>query len=458
MNILEKVFKLKENGTDVKTEVVAGITIFLTLAYILAVNPNILSDPSSGMDKGAVFTATALASAIATIIMGLWANYPIALSAGMGLNAYFALSVCGGELAGIEDPWKIALAAVLVEGIVFLIMSLFRFRETMVNAIPANVKYGITAGIGLFIALIGLIGAGIVVKHDTTLVTLGDFGEPGFALCIAGVFIIAILNHYKVKGAILIGILGAWILGMLAELAGWYVVDVEAGVYSLIPSMSFSDIKPPSLSPTFLKFNFGWARDNIVNFIVIIFSFMFVDMFDTVGTVIGVADQAKLLDKDGKLPKVGRVLTTDAIGTCAGACLGTSTITSMVESGAGVAQGGKTGLTAITTGLLFIVALFFSPIFLTIPAFATASALIYVGFQMASSITKMKFDGDMADAIGGYLAFLMMPLTYSIANGIMFGILSWIIIKLFTGKVKEIHPIIMVVGALFVIRIVTLVV
>lgn len=456
MNALDKIFKLKENGTDVKTEVVAGVTIFLTLAYILAVNPNILSE--SGMDKGAVFTATAIASAIATIIMAFWANYPIALSAGMGLNAYFAYSVCGGELKGIEDPWKIALTAVLVEGIVFLVLSFFKFRETMVNAIPANVKYGITAGIGLFIALIGLIGAGIVVDDSETLVKLGDFGDPGFALCIIGVLIITILSHYKVKGAILIGILVAWILGIFAQLAGWYVVDVEHGVYSLIPSMSLSDIAPPSVSSTAFKFNFGWVKDNIVNFCVIVFSFMFVDMFDTVGTVIGVADQAKLLDEEGKLPKVGRVLTTDAIGTCAGACLGTSTVTSMVESGAGVAQGGKTGLTAITTGFLFIVALFFSPIFLTIPSFATATALIYVGFQMASSITKMKFDEDMADAIGGYLAFLMMPLTYSIANGIMFGILSWIIIKIFTGKAKEIHPIIYVVGALFVIRIVTLVV
>ena len=456
MNALDRIFKLKENGTDVKTEIVSGITIFLTLAYILAVNPSILS--ASGMDKGAVFTATAVASAIATILMAFWANYPIALSAGMGLNAYFAQTVCLGELAEVEDPWKIALAAVLVEGIVFLILSFFKFRETMVNAIPANVKYGITAGIGLFIALIGLKGAGIVVNDDNTLVALGDFGSPQFALCVIGVLVIAILSHYKVKGSILIGILVAWLLGIVAELVGWYVVDEAAGVYSLIPSMSLSDIKPPSVSPTALKFNFGWIKDNIINFCVIVFSFMFVDMFDTVGTVIGVADQAKLLDKDGKLPKVGRVLTTDAIGTCAGACLGTSTITSMVESGAGVAQGGKTGLTALTTGFLFIVALFFSPIFLTIPSFATATALIYVGFQMASSITKMKFDGDMADAIGGYLAFLMMPLTYSIANGIMFGILSWIIIKVFTGKIKEVHPIIMVVGLLFVVRIITLVV
>ena len=272
MNALDRVFKLKEHGTDVKTEIVSGVTIFLTLAYILAVNPSILS--ASGMDKGAVFTATAVASAIATILMAFWANYPIALSAGMGLNAYFAYTVCLGELAGMEDPWKIALAAVLVEGIAFLILSLFKFRETMVNAIPANVKYGITAGIGLFIALIGLIGAGIVVNDDSTLVALGDFGSPQFALCIIGVLVIAILSHYKVKGSILIGILVAWLLGIVAELVGWYVVDEAAGVYSLIPSMSLSDIKPPSVSPTALKFDFGWVKDNIVNFCVIVFSFI----------------------------------------------------------------------------------------------------------------------------------------------------------------------------------------
>ncbi len=456
MNMLDKIFKLKENNTTVKTELVAGFTTFLTIAYILAVNPATLA--VSGMDKGAVFTATALASAIATFLMGFWANYPVVLSAGMGLNAYFAYTICGAELAGVEDPWKIALAAVFVEGIIFLILSFFKFRETMVNAIPQNLKYGITAGIGLFVAFIGLKSAGVVVNNDSTLVELGDFGNPAFALCMVGVLVIAILNHYKVKGAVLIGIMAAWVLGIGAELIGWYKVDEAAGVFSLIPSMSASDILPPSLEPTFLQFDFSWAKDNLVNFAVIVFSFIFVDMFDTVGTVIGVADQAKLLDKEGNLPKVGRVLTTDAIGTTTGACLGTSTITSVVESGAGVAQGGKTGLTAVTAAAMFVLALFLSPIFLTIPGFATASGLVFVGFQMASSITKMRFDGDMAEAVGGYLAFLMMPLTYSIANGIMFGILSWIIIKIFTRRAKDIHPVIMIVGLLFVVRIITLVV
>ncbi|HEY9575493.1 MAG TPA: NCS2 family permease [Lachnospiraceae bacterium] len=452
---MEKLFKLKEHNTTVRTEIIAGITTFLTMAYILAVNPNVLSN--SGMDGGAVFTATAIASAFATFLMAFLANYPIALSAGMGLNAYFAFSVCLGDLQGINDPWKIALAAVLVEGFVFILLSFFKFREAIVNSIPMNLKYGITAGIGLFIAFIGLQGAGIAVKNDSTLVSLGSFSSPGVALCLIGIVAIAIMSHYRIKGAILWGILLTWILGIIAELSGWYVVDVEAGVYSLIPSFSVKGFVPPSISSTFFSFDFSWVASHITEFLVIVFSFLFVDMFDTVGTVIGVADKANLLDKDGNLPKAGRVLLADAIGTCVGACLGTSTITSFVESTSGVAEGGRTGLTALTTGILFIVALFLSPLFLAIPAFATASALIYVGFQMASSIVKMNFDGDMADALSGYLAMLMMPLTYSIANGIMFGMLSWVIIKLGTGKAKQIHPIMYIISLLFIIRIVTLI-
>lgn len=450
---MEKLFHLKEHNTTVKTEILAGITTFLTMAYILAVNPTMLS--ASGMDNGAVFTATALASAIATFIMAFWANYPIALSAGMGLNAYFAFTVCLGDLNGVENPWMVALAAVFVEGIIFIILSLFKFRESIVNAIPTNLKLGITAGIGLFIAFIGLQGAGIAANDDSTLVALGSFAKPSVTLCILGVILIAIMNHYHVKGAILWGILATWVLGILAELAGWYVVDVENGVYSLIPSLSASSFLPPSVGPTFFKFNFSWIGDNLFSFITIVFSFLFVDMFDTIGTVIGVADQAKLLDKDGKLPRVGRVLMADAIGTAVGAVLGTSTITSFVESSSGVAEGGKTGLTALTTGVLFVAALFLSPIFLAIPSFATAPALIIVGMNMASAITKMQFHEDMADSIGGYLAFLMMPLTYSIANGIMFGILSWIIIRICTKKIRTIHPIMWVVALLFLGRIFT---
>lgn len=453
---MEKLFKLKEHNTTVKTEVMAGITTFLTMAYILAVNPNMLS--ASGMDSGAVFTATALASALATFIMAFWANYPIALSAGMGLNAYFAYTVCLGQLQGIDDPWKIALAAVLVEGIIFIILSFFKLRETIVNAIPENLKYGITSGIGLFIAFVGLKGAGVVVSDDSTLVALGNFGRPEVALCLIGILVIAVMNHYNVKGSILWGILITWVLGIIAQLTGWYVVDPDAGAASLIPSLSASSFIPPSISSTFCKFNFAWIGSHVSEFVVIVFSFLFVDMFDTIGTVIGVAEKADLLDEDGNLPRVGRVLMADAIGTVAGSMLGTSTVTSFVESSSGVAEGGKTGLTAMTTGILFLVALFLSPIFLAIPSFATAPALVIVGFFMASSIKKMEFDGDLADAVGGYLAFLMMPLTYSIANGIMFGVLAWFIIKVCTGQLKKIHPVMYIVCALFIIRVITIII
>ena len=453
---MEKLFKLKEHNTTVKTEVMAGITTFLTMAYILAVNPNMLS--ASGMDNGAVFTATALASALATFIMAFWANYPIALSAGMGLNAYFAYTVCLGQLQGIDDPWKIALAAVLVEGIIFIILSFFKLRETIVNAIPENLKYGITSGIGLFIAFVGLKGAGVVVSDDSTLVALGNFGRPEVALCLIGILVIAVMNHYNVKGSILWGILITWVLGIIAQLTGWYVVDPDAGAASLIPSLSASSFIPPSISSTFCKFDFAWIGSPVSEFVVIVFSFLFVDMFDTIGTVIGVAEKADLLDEDGNLPRVGRVLMADAIGTVAGSMLGTSTVTSFVESSSGVAEGGKTGLTAMTTGILFLVALFLSPIFLAIPSFATAPALVIVGFFMASSIKKMEFDGDLADAVGGYLAFLMMPLTYSIANGIMFGVLAWFIIKVCTGQLKKIHPVMYIVCALFIIRVITIII
>ena len=453
---MEKLFKLKEHNTTVKTEVMAGITTFLTMAYILAVNPNMLS--ASGMDNGAVFTATALASALATFIMAFWANYPIALSAGMGLNAYFAYTVCLGQLQGIDDPWKIALAAVLVEGIIFIILSFFKLRETIVNAIPENLKYGITSGIGLFIAFVGLKGAGVVVSDDSTLVALGNFGRPEVALCLIGILVIAVMNHYNVKGSILWGILITWVLGIIAQLTGWYVVDPDAGATSLIPSLSASSFIPPSISSTFCKFDFAWIGSHLSEFVVIVFSFLFVDMFDTIGTVIGVAEKADLLDEDGNLPRVGRVLMADAIGTVAGSMLGTSTVTSFVESSSGVAEGGKTGLTAMTTGILFLVALFLSPIFLAIPSFATAPALVIVGFFMASSIKKMEFDGDLADAVGGYLAFLMMPLTYSIANGIMFGVLAWFIIKVCTGQLKKIHPVMYIVCALFIIRVITIII
>lgn len=451
---MDKIFKLKENKTTVKTEIIAGVTTFLAMAYILAVNPGMLA--AAGMDKAAVFTATALSACVASLVMGFGANYPIALASGMGLNAYFAYSVCGPlAAAGVADPWKVALTAVLVEGIIFIILSAFKFREALVNSIPKNLKLGITAGIGLFITLVGLKGAGVVKASESTLVDMGSFARPEFVLACVGILIIAVMMHFKVKGAILWGILITWVLGIGAELIGWYVVDPDNEVYSLIPNFTGNSFIPAA--PTVAQFDFGYIAKNVLNFAVIVFSFLFVDLFDTVGTLVGVASKADLLDKDGKLPRAGRALMADAVGTVAGACLGTSTVTSYVESSAGVAEGGKTGLTAVVTGLLFIVALFFSPIFLAIPSFATTPALVIVGMMMMSSVKKMEFDGDIADTLSGFLAIAMMPFTYSIANGIMFGMLTWVILKMVAGKFKEIHPVMYVSAALFILRIITLI-
>ncbi len=452
---MEKLFKLKANGTNVKTEIIAGITTFLSMVYILAVNPPMLA--KAGMDAGAVFTATAVSAAIACVVMAVFANYPIALASGMGLNAYFTYSVCIPMAeAGIQNPWQIALTAVLVEGIVFIILSIFKFRETLVNKVPANLKYGISAGIGLFIVIVGLKGAGIVIGSDSTLVDLGNVASPQFVLAMVGFLIVAVLHHYKVPGYILIGILVTWILGMGAQLIGWYQVDTANEVYSLFPSISLEKLIPAA--PSLFKFDFSYVANHIMEFVIIVFSFLFVDLFDTVGTVIGVADKGGLLDENGNLPRVGAALMADAVGTVVGACLGTSTVTSYVESSAGVAQGGRTGLTALTTGVLFLVALVLSPIFLAIPSFATTPALMFVGLLMLSSVKKMTFDGDIADVVSGFVAVIMMPFTYSIANGIMFGILSWVILKICTGKIKEIHPVMWVSSALFVLRIITLVI
>lgn len=455
---MEKFFKLKENGTTVRTEVMAGITTFLAMAYILAVNPSMLG--AAGMNSQGVFMATGLAAAIATAIMALLANYPIALASGMGLNAYFAYTICLGELSDNPNAWQIALTAILVEGVVFIILSAFKFRETLVNTIPANLKHGITAGIGLFITFIGLQNAGIAAADSATKVALGDIASAPVALALIGVLIIGALLYFNIKGAILWGIIGTWILGIIAELAGWYVPNIEAGVFSVIPNItSGADFLPNfnALADTAFKFDFSYVAENFMGFLVIVFAFLFVDLFDTVGTLIGVASKGNMLDKDGKLPRVGRALMADAVGTVAGACLGTSTVTSYVESSAGVAQGGRTGLTSITTAVLFLLSLFLWPIFGAIPGFATAPALIIVGLFMMSSVLRMKFEGDMADVLGGFVAVIMMPFTYSIANGIMFGILTWVILKLIRGKFKEIHPVMYVVGGLFILRIITLV-
>jgi len=451
---MEKLFKLKEHGTDPRTEVIAGFTTFLSMVYILAVNPNILSE--AGMDRAGIFTATAVSAAFATLCMAFFANYPVALASGMGLNAYFAYSVCIPMAeAGIKNPWTIALAAVLVEGIAFILLSLTNFREKLVNDIPESLKYGITAGIGLFITIIGLKGAGITVASSSTLVDLGPVNKPQFILALVGLIMIAVLHHFKVKGDILIGILGTWILGMIAQAAGWYVVNPEAGAFSLYPSFAGSNFIPKA--PELFSFDFAWIGHHIISFATIVFSFLFVDIFDTVGTLIGVASKGDLLDENGKLPNAKGALLADAVGTVAGACLGTSTVTSYVESSAGVAAGGRTGMTAVTTAILFIVALFFSPIFLAIPSFATTPALVWVGLLMMSTVKKMSFDGDIADVLGGFLAIIMMPFTYSIANGIMFGMLAWVILKVLTGNAKKVPVVMWISAVLFAFRFYTLV-
>ncbi|MCD7856188.1 MAG: NCS2 family permease [Clostridiales bacterium] len=438
---MEKLFKLKEHGTDVKTEILAGITTFLAMAYILAVNPTYLA--AAGMDQASVFTATALSAAIATLCMAFIANYPVALASGMGLNAFFAFTVC----LGMGYSYKVALTAIFVEGIIFIILSFFRFREALVNKIPANLKFGISAGIGLFITIVALEGSGVVVLNESTIVALGDFSSAAFVLSMVGLMIIAVLQHYKVPGSILLGIIITWILGIFAQLIGWYV---PAEGTSLIPSLSSIGIA----APTFFAFDFNFVTQNFAAFAVIVFTFLFTDIFDTVGTLIGVARKADLLDENGELPNAKGALLSDAIGTVVGACLGTSTVTSYVESTVGVAAGGKTGLTALTTAVLFIVALIFAPIFLAIPTFATTPAVVYVGLLMLSAVKKVDFESDMADAVSAFLAIVIMPLTYSISNGIMFGIISWVVIKIFTGKIKEINPIMWISVALFILYII----
>lgn len=438
----ERTFKLKEHNTNVRTEIMAGITTFMTMAYILVVNPNILS--SAGMDRGAVFTATALSAAIATIAMAFLANYPVALASGMGLNAFFAI-------VASQYSWEIALVAILIEGIIFILLSFFRFREAIVNGMPENLKYAITVGIGLFIALIGLQNAGIVVPNEGTMIGLGDLTDITVILSLIGLIAIVYMTHKGVKGALLWGILGTYILGIICQLTGLYTVDPDAGRFDLIPSLQLISL-PPSVAPTFFKFDFAGAFKLGFEFFVIMFSFLFVDIFDTVGTLIGVASKGNLLDEDGKLPRAKEALLADAIGTVAGAFLGTSTVTSYVESASGVAEGGRTGLTALTTGVLFVVALIFAPIFTAIPSFATAPALVVVGLFMVTAITKIDFN-DFTEGLPAFLAIIMMPFTSSIAEGIVFGILSWVILKVLSGNAKKVQPLMYVLAVLFIFKI-----
>lgn len=449
--MFERVFKLSDHNTNVKTEVMAGITTFMTMAYILAVNPSILG--STGMDTTAVLLATALASFIGTACMGLMANLPFALSAGMGLNAFMAYTV----VAGYGYSWQIALLAVFIEGLIFIVLSLTSVREAIFNAIPLTLKKGVSVGIGLFIAFIGLQNAGLSVD-SSTLVTITSFTEnfhtSGICalLALVGLFITAVLYIHRVKGAILFGILLTWIIGMLCQVTGLYVPDVEAGFYTLFPTFGMTDFS--KLSLTFGQcFNVDFSAVGIINFIVVIFSFLFVDIFDTLGTLIGVATKAKMLDKDGRLPGIKPALLADAVATSAGAVLGTSTTTTFVESASGVAVGGRTGLTAMVTAVLFLISTLFAPIFTAIPSFATAPALIMVGFLMVGTVTEIRFDEDnLTEAIPAYLAIISMPLFYSISEGISMGIISYVLLNLAAGKGKKVTPLMYVLAVLFILK------
>lgn len=447
--VLDRVFRLKERNTSVRTEVVAGLTTFVTMAYILAVNPMILGD--AGMDKGAVFTATCLASLIATVCMAFLSNYPFALSAGMGLNAYFAYTV----VLKMGYSWQMALAAVFVEGVIFILLSLTRVREAVFNAIPMSLKHAVSAGIGLFIAFIGMQNCKLVVD-GSTLVEMysfadnrADFSTVGITVVLAmvGVLITGILVVRKVKGNILWGILATWALGILCQLTGLYDPSVLG---SVLPNFS-GGIAVPSLMPTLGQMDFSALLTP--DFAVVVFALLFVDVFDTMGGLIGIASKADMLDEKGRLPRLRGALLSDAIGTTAGAVLGTSTVTTFAESAAGVAEGGRTGLTALVTGGLFGVALFLSPLFLAVPSFATAPALIVVGFMMTASILKVDFD-DLADAIPAFLCFLAIPFLYSISEGIALGVISYVVIHAVTGREnrRRISPAMYVLAVLFVLK------
>jgi len=452
--MLEKIFKLKENKTDVKTELLAGITTFMTMAYILAVNPNMLG--ASGMDSNAVLAATALASFLGCMLMAFLSNYPFALAPGMGLNAYFTFSVC----IGMQVDWRVALAAVFVEGLIFIVLSLTNVREAIFNAIPLTLKYAVSGGIGLFIAFIGLQGAKLCVAEASTLVTYQHFDENfhsvgiGAILALIGIVLTAILLIKRVKGAILFGIIGTYILGIICQIIGLYVPDAELGMYSLYPDFSNWFVLS-SLPKTFGQlFRADFTSVRVVDFIVVIFAFLFVDIFDTLGTLMGVASKADMLDKDGKLPRIRGALLADAIATSAGAILGTSTTTTYVESSSGVSEGGRTGLTSAVTGILFLISgIFLAPLFMAIPSFATAPALIVVGCMMISSVLKINFD-DYSEGIPAFLAIAAMPLMYSISEGIAIGFISYVLINLLTGKAKEkkINPLMYILAVLFICK------
>lgn len=426
----EKLFHLKENHTDVRTEIMAGVTSFMTMAYILAVNPDILS--AAGMDQGAVFTATALAAFFGTLCMALFANYPFALAPGMGLNAYFSYTV----VLGMGYSWQTALAAVLTEGILFIVLSVFRIREALFNAIPLSLKKAVSVGIGLFITFIGLQNAAF---HDAGITVL---------LAIVGVLITGILTVRHVKGNILWGILSTWGLGILCQLSGLYVPNPSLGFYSLLPDFS-GGIYVPDLSPVFARFSFRGVP--VLEFVIIVSAFLFVDIFDTIGTLIGAASQADMLDENGKLPGIRGALMADAVATTAGAVLGTSTVTTFVESASGVAEGGRTGLTSLTTAILFLLSLFLSPVFLAIPSFATAPALIIVGFYMMGSVSDVNFK-DPAQGIPAFLCIMAMPFFNSISEGISIGVISYTVLNTASGRGRKISPVMYALTVLFLLK------
>ena len=452
--MLEKIFKLRENNTTVRTELIAGLTTFMTMVYILALNPTILS--ASGMDAGSVLTATAVASAIACFCMAAFSNKPFALSAGLGLNAYFAYTICGT----MGYSWQAALTAVLIEGIIFIILSLTNIREAIFNAIPGPLKVAVSVGIGMFITFIGLQNAHVIVNNDSTLVGLfsfksaladGTFSSEGITilLMLIGTILIFYLLKKNVKGYMLWGILVTWLLGIICQLCGLYKPNPDAGFYSVLPTAIVS--APASMAPTMFKFDFAFIAEHPMDFFVMMFSFLFVDVFDTLGTVIGCASKSGMLDENGKLPGIKGVLLADAVGTVVGACCGTSTITTFVESSSGIAEGGRTGLTSVTTGVLFLLALFLSPLFLTVPSFATAPALIVVGFQMMQQVSKIDWS-DLVDAIPCFICITMMAFAYSISEGISFGVISWVILHLLCKKTDETSILMYVLAVIFVIK------
>ena len=456
---MEKLFKLKEKGTDVRTEIIAGLTTFMAMAYILAVNPNILS--ASGMDAGSVFSATGVASAIACFLMGIIGNFPFALSAGMGLNAYFTYSV----VMGLGVSWHVALAAVFVEGVIFLLLSVVNVREALFEAIPLSLKSAVSAGIGLFITIIALINAKVLQASSSTVVSLISFHSAfnnqydvmdlqvcSAVLCLVGIVITSFLVHKKVKGSILLGILITWGLGILAQIFGIYRPMPEEGFFSVIPTGIFA--MPASMAPTFGAFMKGFEEIKtirLLNFIVVIVSFLFVDIFDTLGTLIGCAKAGNMLNKEGRLHNVKYALFADAVGTTVGAVCGTSTVTTFVESASGVEAGGRTGLTAVVVGVLFLLAMFFWPLFSVIPSFATAPALVIVGYLMMKHVVDIPWD-DATESIPAFLAILAMPFFYSISEGIAFGIISYVIINLIAGNGKKITPTLFVIAVLFILK------